>query len=69
MNPEQPLFPISVLWPHESAEAFESEEDLCLELEWFNSECAKEPTAVIDAQGRAVRLLVEALEIKALELK
>ena len=63
-----PAYPLLVHWPDEEAEIITSEQDACLNLEWFDSD-DNEPTRVTDNQGRPVRLVIRKHSMVVCELK
>lgn len=69
MELDRPTFPITVEYENEPAEIFESEEDLCCNLEWFNSEDPEEQAKVVDSRGRSVELRIKELEIRKFIVK
>lgn len=66
MDPDV-VFPISIRFEDGEVEEFQDREDLELDLEYFDSEKARD-CEVTDKLGRPVRLKVHALEIKELSL-
>ena len=70
MLSEKPTYPITVTF-HEDGEVWvmKSERDLAFNLEWFDSNDPEERATVIDKYGRRVRLKIEKLELKLLELE
>ena len=61
------VFPISIRFEDGEVEEFQNQEDLELDLEYFDSEEARD-CEVTDKLGRRVRLKVFALEIKELSI-
>ena len=67
---DEPTFPIKVVFLEDGEEwIHENEQELANNLEWFNSEDPEDQALVTDKQGRAVTLVIEALQIKQLELR
>jgi hypothetical protein len=67
---DKPQFPIKVFFYEDNDEwILNSEDDIALNLEWFDSEDIEENTKVTDRLGRPVRLKVEALQVIKFELK
>lgn len=67
---DKPCYPIRVQWTEDGETwCLENEKDVCRELEWFDSTKERDAAVVIDASGRRVRLIVEALEIKTCEIE
>jgi hypothetical protein len=65
----QPTFPVTVRFEEDNEDwVFDSTQELACSLEWFDSDDAEQNARVTDAQGRAVRLKVEELEVKTFEL-
>ena len=65
----QPEFPIKVLFQEDGEEwMLNDEEDIAVNLEWFNSDDPEERAIVTDNRGRPVRLKVEALDVLICEL-
>lgn len=65
-----PVFPISVKRPDGSEESYSTVDELCSDLEYFDSEenSGEGPTEVCDARGRPVHLVVEHLNLVELAL-
>jgi hypothetical protein len=61
------VFPISIRFEDGEVEYFQSRKDLEMDLEYFDSEKARD-CEVKDKLGKRVRLYVYALEIKELSL-
>jgi len=61
------VFPISIRFEDGEVEEFQNREDLELNLEYFDSDKARD-CEVRDKLGRRVRLWVHALEIKELSV-
>jgi hypothetical protein len=65
----EPTFPIRVVFHEDGDEwVLGSVEELVSSLEWFDSDDPAENASVVDASGRRVRLRVEWLELRRLEL-
>ena len=64
-----PTFPLTVI--HEDGETWvlNTPDELAATVEWFDSDDSDGSMWVIDAEGRPVRLKVEALEIHRLEVQ
>lgn len=68
-SPEIPVYPLTVIYSDGTSEAFEDEEDLVLNLEWFDdSDDPEDPAVVRDQLGRRCRLRIEEFEVIWLEL-
>ncbi|GHV03562.1 hypothetical protein AGMMS50229_03060 [Campylobacterota bacterium] len=65
----KPTFPIKVVY-HEDGDVhiFNNEDEMVCDLEWFDTEDSDENASVTDANGQAVRLKIEALDIQTFEL-
>lgn len=61
------VFPISIRFENGEVEEFQNREDLELDLEYFDSEKARD-CEITDKLGRRIRLKVHALEIKELSV-
>lgn len=67
---DKPVFPIKVFFKEDGDEwILDNEDEIASSLEWFNSEDPEENTIVTDKNGNPVKLVIEKLEIKQLELK
>lgn len=69
---DAPQYPILVIY-YESGEAveqetYDDEDDLVMDLEWFDSEHRPEEAAIFDRDGRRVRLKIEAMKVLICEL-
>ena len=65
----RPAFPLRVRFRENGDEwSLDSEDEVAENLEWFNSADASENAQVWDANGRRVRIKVEALRVLVLEL-
>lgn len=64
-----PTFPLTVI--HEDGEIWvlNTPDELAATVEWFDSDDSDGSMWVVDAEGRPVRLKVEALEIRHLEVQ
>lgn len=62
-------FPLKVVWSGERCELFENRDDVALNLEWSDTDDNDDGTIVVDAEGRPVRLRVQALTILRLEVE
>jgi hypothetical protein len=62
---ERVIFPLTVTFEDGSSEAYTDEQDLCCNLEEFNSQQDTD-CKVVDAEGRKVLLVLELLEVKKL---
>ncbi len=64
-----PTFPLTVVWDDGSIEVLQDIAEIETGLEWFDTdEIDGGPVTVTDAEGRPVRLKVEALELLTCEL-
>ena len=64
-----PEFPITVTFLDDGDEwVLDNEIELAENLEWFNSDDPEEKTIIKDKNGKAVKLVVEKLEIKHFSL-
>jgi len=65
MATDKPQYPITVLFK-ESGDRWvlDNEQELAINLEWFDSTDPEEDAEVTDALGRAVEVVVEKLELK-----
>ena len=68
MEAQSPRFPLTVRFSDGEECVLESRSDVECELEWMRSDDPDDPFEVRDAEGRPVRLVVEALQIQVLEL-
>lgn len=64
----RPTFPLRIRAVGGREEVVANEEELARSLEWFDSTQSDGTVSVIDAHGRPVVLLIEALKIKVLEV-
>ncbi|KAB2959836.1 MAG: hypothetical protein F9K16_12160 [Thermoanaerobaculia bacterium] len=64
-----PVLPLTVRWPDAEPEVLETWEEVETGLEFFDSDDPTEPVEVVDALGRPVRLVVDALDVTVCALK
>ena len=65
----QPTFPLTVVWDDGSIEVLQDALEVETGLEWFDTdELDGGPVTITDAEGRPVRLRVEALQIITCEV-
>ena len=65
---DQPVFPLTVTYADGQRTTVDDIADAECNLEWLDTDDLKEPVTVLDKLGRRVRLKVEALAVKRLEL-
>ena len=63
-----PRFPLRITTSDREEELAENREELAMALEWFDSDRSDGTVQVVDAEGRHVRVKVEALRVETLEL-
>jgi len=60
-----PEFPLTISFLEDGDKwVLDNEEEVAVNLEWFNSEDPEEKAIVKDKKGRPVKIIVESLEIK-----
>jgi hypothetical protein len=62
------VFPLTVTYADGEQATIDDIDDAECSLEWLDTDDSEEPVIVLDKLGRRVRLKVEALEVKRLEL-
>ena len=68
--PNKPAYPLIVIDLEDgSKEVFDTEEELACTVEWCNSDDPSENLRVVDAQGREIRLKIEALQVLTCEIR
>ena len=64
-----PRFPLRITSSDGEEEVAKNHDELAVALEWFDSDRSDGTVQVVDADGRLVRVRVEALRVEVLELR
>ena len=61
----KPTFPIKVFFHEDGTEwVLNNEDELCSNLEWFDSNDPNEKASITDNNGKEIFVVIEALELK-----
>jgi hypothetical protein len=64
----RPTFPLTIKSDDGEIETVDNEVELCRQLEWFDSTDGDNTVQVVDATGASVVVVIEAFEIRRLEV-
>jgi hypothetical protein len=65
---KRPTFPLTIKTDDGESESVETERELALQLEWFDSTAGDDTVQVVDATGAKVTVVIKACEILRLEI-